>query len=108
MTAIARIICRPVLIPGFALAGITAQAMGADEEPESLIAGFRTRGDVGVVLLEEAIYDALPEETRARLDRSATPVVVPFPGPAWIEAASAEARVVDLLRRAIGYRVRLR
>jgi vacuolar-type H+-ATPase subunit F/Vma7 len=108
MTAIARIICRPALIPGFALAGVTAQAVCADEEVESLVAGFRSRGDVGVVLLEEAIYDALPDETRARLDRSATPVVVPFPGPSWTEAATAEARVVDLLRRAIGYRVRLR
>jgi hypothetical protein len=34
--------------------------------------------------------------------------VVPFPGPAWEKLAPAEERVIELLRRAIGYRVRLR
>jgi len=108
MTTVAHVVCRPVLVPGFALAGVTAHPAATRDDAESVIAALRERGNVGVVLLDEAIYDAMPDETRARLDRSAAPVVVPFPGPAWVEAVSAEARVVELLRRAIGYRVRLR
>ncbi|HEX7024441.1 MAG TPA: hypothetical protein VF187_06455, partial [Gemmatimonadales bacterium] len=62
----------------------------------------------GVILLQEEIYQALPDDVRARLDRSAHPVVVPMPGPAWVAAPSAEERVIELLRRAIGYRIKLR
>ncbi|MGE3618587.1 MAG: hypothetical protein AB7L66_22140, partial [Gemmatimonadales bacterium] len=65
------------------------------------------RREVAVLLVEDSIYDALAAEQRTRLDRSAHPVVIPFPGPAPAAAPSAEARVVALLRRAIGYRVRL-
>lgn len=108
MTAFACVVCRPALVPGFALAGVAAWPAAAPDEAERAIAGLRARGNVGVALVEEAIYDALPDDVRSRLDRSAAPVVVPFPGPAWAEMASAEARVVELLRRAIGYRVRLR
>ena len=36
------------------------------------------------------------------------PVVVPFPGPDRSARPSAETDLVELLRRAIGYRVRLR
>jgi hypothetical protein len=34
--------------------------------------------------------------------------VVPFPGPHWDERSSAEQYVVEILRRAIGYHVRMR
>jgi hypothetical protein len=60
------------------------------------------------VLVEESLRDGLPQEAQARLDRTARPVVVPFPGPTWRAARPAEEWVVELLRRAIGYRVRLR
>jgi hypothetical protein len=41
--------------------------------------------------------------------RRSLPVLIPFPGPAWVERpAAAEAYIVELLRQVIGYRVRLR
>ena len=100
-------ICQPDLAPGFGLAGIAAEApqpQAADAE----LADVLRRREPGIVLLQEQLHDALSPDLRARLDRSATPVVVPFPGPAWAAPASAEERVVELLRRAIGYRVKLR
>jgi vacuolar-type H+-ATPase subunit F/Vma7 len=108
MTSTVRIVCRPALVPGFALAGLQADSLEPDEDLESVWAGFARHPEVGVVLLQDQIYDALPEELRGRLDRSAHPVVVPFPGPAWEAVPSAEERVIELLRRAIGYRVKLR
>jgi len=108
MSATVRVVCRPAVAPGFALAGLQADSLGPDESFETLFAGFAHQPEVGVVLLQEEIYDGLPEEVRGRLDRSAHPVVVPFPGPAWEALAPAEERVIELLRRAIGYRVRLR
>jgi vacuolar-type H+-ATPase subunit F/Vma7 len=108
MTATVRVVCRPALAPGFALAGVTADQVENHAEAEPALAGLMLRDDVGVILLQEDIYNALSPEVQARLDRSAGPVVVPFPGPAWAEIPSAEERVVELLRRAIGYRVKLR
>ncbi|HEU5219969.1 MAG TPA: V-type ATP synthase subunit F [Gemmatimonadales bacterium] len=108
MTAMVRVVCRPVVAPGFGLAGITADTVGEDAEAGPGIDELVRRGEAGVVLLQEQLYDDLPPDLRARIDRSATPVVVPFPGPSWAPAASAEEWVVALLRRAIGYRVKLR
>ena len=107
MTTFVRVVCRPALAPGFALAGLLADARGPEEAGETLLAGMAQHPEAGVVLLQDEIYDALSAEVRGRLDRSAHPVVVPFPGPAWAALPSAEARVVELVRRAIGYRVKL-
>jgi vacuolar-type H+-ATPase subunit F/Vma7 len=64
--------------------------------------------EVGVVLVEEDLFEALPEELHRSLERQPLPIVVPFPGPTWVKRPPPEAYVVELLRRAIGYRVRLR
>jgi hypothetical protein len=44
----------------------------------------------------------------ARLDRQALPVVAPVPGPSWDARRDAEAYIMEVLRQAIGYRVRAR
>jgi vacuolar-type H+-ATPase subunit F/Vma7 len=108
MSSTAGVICRPALVSGFALAGVASWPAATPAETEQLLATQRARGNIGLVLVEEALYDGLPSDLRARLERWIAPMVVPFPGPAWAGATSAEARVVELLRRAIGYRVRLR
>jgi vacuolar-type H+-ATPase subunit F/Vma7 len=108
VSAALRIICEPDLAPGFALAGIAADTATRDTAADTGLDELIRRREAGIVLLQEQLYDALPPDLRARLDRSATPVVVPFPGPSWAPAPSAEDRIVELLRRAIGYRVKLR
>jgi hypothetical protein len=43
------------------------------------------------------------------MDRSPLPMVIPFPAAAWAPGReAAEAYLVEILRQAIGYRVRLR
>jgi vacuolar-type H+-ATPase subunit F/Vma7 len=94
---------------GFGLAGIRVLEAGAAEEGIECIRELLTQPDVGVVLMEEGLHDRLPEDVRRRLGRNPLPMVVPFPGPAWEERPeAAESYIVDLLRRVIGYRVRLR
>lgn len=100
-------ICRPATAPGFGLVGLPAWAIDDSADPGATVIALLGRGDVGVMLVEESIYDALPPELRLRLDRSPVPVVVPFPGPVWAGGRTAEERIVELLRRAIGYRVKL-
>jgi vacuolar-type H+-ATPase subunit F/Vma7 len=108
MTHGVRVLCRPATAAGFALAGLVADTADEDATVETALRALLLRPELGVVLLEESLYTALAPEVRTSVDRVAQPVVVPFPGPAWRAAPSAEEQVVELLRRAIGYRVRLR
>jgi vacuolar-type H+-ATPase subunit F/Vma7 len=108
MTHGVRVLCRSVTAAGFALAGLGADIADDESVAETTLRALLQRPEVGIVLLEESIYEGLAPELRTVVDRVPQPVVVPFPGPAWQAAASAEEQVVELLRRAIGYRVRLR
>jgi len=103
-----RMLCRPAPAVGFALAGLATEEVPAEVDPRAALEPILARGEAGVLLLEEELFDALPDDLRLMVDRSTHPVVIPFPGPVWVAVPSAEERVVELLRRAIGYRVRLR
>jgi vacuolar-type H+-ATPase subunit F/Vma7 len=104
-----RILASPEVAAGFSLAGL--QATGVTDLPGAaeLLTKELDRPETGVVLLEDRFYEGLPEGLRTQLARRPLPLVVPIPGPTWApELEEAEAYVVELLRRAIGYRVRLK
>lgn len=102
------LLCRPEVAPAFALAGLRAV-----EVPDGVEAGRRlvqmlSDARVGLVLVEGPLHDALDPELQRRLSARPVPLVVPVPGPSWAEHAAADQVIVELLRRAIGYQVRLR
>lgn len=101
------VIASPGLSAGFALAGVPVFEArdGADaaEQIEQLV----DDQSAGVVVIDEPLYRDIPEEIRRDLDRSALPVVIPVPGPDWTKEATAHEYIVEILRRAIGYRVKL-
>ena len=109
MKAGVHVICRRDAALGIGLAGIapTVAASGSDAaDVLERLSHEPARG--GVVLIEQALYDALPASTRRQLRKAGTPSVMPFPGPGLPGAAAPEQELLDILRRAIGYRVRLR
>lgn len=108
MTHTLRVVCRPASLEGFALAGVKAVPAGSARECALALERLSADSEVGVLLVEDGLYAALPDALRERLERRAVPVVVPFPGPPREGRVSAEGELVELLRRAIGYRVRLR
>ena len=109
MKTVVRVLCRPDVAAGFALAGLRAVPAGGAAAAVLRLGELTGEPDTGVLLVEERLHDALPVELRRRLARRALPMVVPFPGPAWAERGEgAEAYVIELLRQVIGYRVRLR
>lgn len=103
-----RVVCRPRLAPGFALAGVAADE--ADDPRAAALALGRLAADprVGVVLVEDDLHRALPPDLVARIDRDGRPVVAPFPSPSWDGRRVAEEYVLEILRQAVGYRVRPR
>jgi len=96
------------LITGFALAGIPVLEAESRDEATARLTDLVSRDDVGVVFAEHSVIDALPEAVRRKLSKQSTPVLLSLPDPDWrpgVEAQSNE--ILDLLQRAIGYRVRL-
>lgn len=103
-----RVLARPEQAAGFALAGLPVTEVRDGVEAGSRLGELAREGGVGLVLIDGALHAALPDEARRRLARQPLPMVVPFPGPGWGARAEAETYLVELLRQAIGYRVRLR
>jgi len=104
------VICRHETALGIALSGLAPiEAASGAEAAAALVALAREPAKGGVVLVEAPLFDALPATTRRQIRRDGAPIVMPFPGPAPLQPGVApEAELVDILRRAVGYRVRLR
>lgn len=103
-----RVLCRPATATGFELAGLRVLRAETVEAAGRALAQLAADPAVGMVLIDDGLYRGLPRELTTRLDRQALPVVAPFPAPAWDVRGAAEAYVLEILRQAIGYRVRAR
>lgn len=63
---------------------------------------------LGVLAVEEDLLRQLPETTLERVERQGIPVILPFAVPArWGEGGAGEEYVAALIRRAIGYHVKI-
>jgi len=107
MTHRVKVLSRPGVASGFALAGIRPILAESATEAATRLDDLVNDATVGVVLIEQTLYDQLGPATIEALSRRELPLVVPFPGPSRQPAPTPEAYVIELLRRAIGYRVRL-
>jgi vacuolar-type H+-ATPase subunit F/Vma7 len=103
-----RVICRPHLAAGFELAGLGVTRVDDLTAAAAVMRRVLSDPHAGVVLIDEGLYRGLPHDLVARFDRQALPVVAPIPSPAWDERAAAESYILEILRQAIGYRVRPR
>lgn len=103
------VLCRPQVAAGFMLAGLRPVEAETPAEGADLLSRLAGRPEIGLILVEDSIHHSLSEDSRRDLARRPLPMVVPFPGPSWVKAGSeSDQYIVELLRRAIGYRVRLR
>ncbi len=105
-----RVICRRDTALGIALAGVApieAETGTAAVAALASLAHLPARG--GIVLIEQPLYEQLPGSVRRQLRKDGLPIVMPFPGPAPLAPGVApEEELLEVLRRAVGYRVRLR
>jgi vacuolar-type H+-ATPase subunit F/Vma7 len=93
---------------GFELTGLAVTRATDAAAANDAIGRLAAEPDVGVVLVDDELYRALPRELLAKLDRQALPVLAPVPAPRWDERSDAESYILDILRQAIGYRVKPR
>ena len=95
------------LSAGFALACVPVFEARDGADAAKQIERLIDDQDAGVVIIDEPLYRDIPEEIQRSFQRAALPVVIPVPGPDWTTETSAHDYIVEILRRAIGYRVRL-
>lgn len=94
---------------GYRLAGVelreasTAEEMGRKAEALSADPGIR------LVILDEDLFRGLPRALQRKLEESRKPVFIPVPSlPLRKGALPPEEYVARLIRRAVGYQVRIR
>jgi vacuolar-type H+-ATPase subunit F/Vma7 len=105
--AAVRTIAAPPLAAGFRLAGLPVDVAESPRDAGRIIERLTTARSVGVIFVQQDLFDALPEPQRRALERLAVPIIVPVPAARWAARRGAEEYILDLLQRAIGYRVRL-
>jgi len=108
MTGDVKVIARPGIATGFALAGLPVTELVADSAAGARIASLARAAGTALLLVEDTLMRLLSDEDRLEIAKRAVPIVVPFPAPLWDAAPSEPAEyILALLQRAIGYRVRL-
>ena len=96
------------MITGFALAGVSVVEAETREAAVTQLAEVLRRADVGVVIAAQETIDHLPDATRQQIARRSIPVLLSVPAADWTSTPRpAGDAILDLLQRAIGYRVRL-
>ena len=101
------VLCHESVGTGFRLAGVAADEVSGKAEAATRLESLLAREDVGVILVQDDLWDALAADLRRRAERVGRPVVVPFPAPGRPAGVPAAEHIVEILRRAIGYRVHL-
>jgi V/A-type H+-transporting ATPase subunit F len=91
---------------GFRLAGVPVEEVAPGEETARLRA-WAADPSAGVVAVESRVAEALPEALLRRIQSRPFPVILPFTLPRPAEPGGGRAYVAALIRRAIGYHVKL-
>lgn len=108
MTHRVGVVCHPFVALGFRLAGLDPRVASASEAARRELAEMQEDESWGVILVQEDLVPELPAAPSRRAG-AGLPLLIPFPGPELERPlGEAEAYVAELLRRAVGYRVRLR
>lgn len=101
------VVCDPFVALGFRLAGLSPAVASEPAAARRILGEMLREPGWGVILFQE---DLVPDPASERGPEAPDlPLLIPFPGPELErEPGEAERYVAELLRRAIGYRVRLR
>jgi vacuolar-type H+-ATPase subunit F/Vma7 len=103
------VIGEPEIIEGFGLTGAKVESVTNPDRVEWLITRLLRSRNEGIVVVTESLYEKVPEKTRAQAEASGRLLFVTLPRPAEMELwEDREDLIGRIVRRAIGYRVKIR
>jgi V/A-type H+-transporting ATPase subunit F len=102
-----KIVTRPGEGLGFRLAGAAVEEIAPGEEA-ALFAALLADPKLGVLAVEEELLAQAPDRPLRRARERGLPVVLPFALPRrWTDQKLGERYVAALIRRAVGYHIKL-
>lgn len=94
---------------GFRLAGIEVVVPEDDAGVRDAVNRFFQIRESALVIVNEDYLSALPERTHRRVEESLKPLFVPVPViRSWREGERKEEYLARMLRRVVGYQVKIR
>lgn len=94
---------------GFRLSGVDVKGVSPDEDKQAVLSEMLNDDSIGVLAVNQIFVDGIDERLRVRMERSNRPVVVFIPGGReQIGGAEKREYVARLIRRAVGFDIKLR
>jgi vacuolar-type H+-ATPase subunit F/Vma7 len=92
-------------VTGYRMAGVTSEAASSAREILGIVSDVAGAHEGAMVAVDESLLAQVDPVARRRLDESMDPVVVSIPsGRAGV--SDRRARLSEVLRRAVGFRIR--
>ena len=101
-----KVVCQRDKDGGFALAGVDAKACEDASEARQAVVQALDTPDLGVLLIEEKLMSEFDPRLLRRLEASERPLVVSVP--LEISAGAEREYLERVIRRVMGYQVRLK
>jgi vacuolar-type H+-ATPase subunit F/Vma7 len=99
----------PKIIEGFALTGARIRPETDPTRAARLVEQHLRAREAGIIVVTESIFEQMPEKTRTQAEASGRPIFVTLPNPAGFERwEGAEDLISRIIRRAIGYRLKIK
>lgn len=94
---------------GFRCAGLDTMEAGEGEDLPTRLAALSDEGKYGLIAVEDRLMTGVPEAVTRRIKKKGVPILVPINIPErWGEVEYGESPVVRLIRKAIGYQIKIK
>lgn len=94
---------------GFRLGGFECKEVGEQDDMTAVIEAVVAEHKYGFICMEERYFKRVSEGVLRRINRKAVPVIMPIEIPlSWEVGAPEEPHIARLIRRAVGYRIKIR
>lgn len=94
---------------GFNLAGAEVKEINEKDDVTVVLNNILKDGSYGLLAIEEGLLSKVEEGVLKRMKKSGIPLIVPINTPkSWHGGAAAESYISKLIRRAIGYQVKIK
>ncbi|OGP13309.1 MAG: hypothetical protein A2052_03450 [Deltaproteobacteria bacterium GWA2_54_12] len=94
---------------GFQTAGLETLEVDSKTDISGLLLGLQSGAKYGLIAIEEHLLEKVSTNAMKRLRKKGLPVIIPINLPMkWGEAEAGESPVLRLIRRAIGYQIKLK
>lgn len=94
---------------GFRCAGLDAVEAPDDGDISTLLLSIQEEGKYGLVVVDEPLLENVKENVIKRIRRKGLPIIMHVNIPdKWEEKEAGESPVVRLIRKAIGYQIKIK